>query len=211
MNSDNEVLRSIYINYRPVLQIIAARKGIPVDDREDIIQDTFMKFCRYYEPDWCENQIRGMLIKIFNWCYVDSLRRQSCRPITYMDPARIESGEILGLATDKHNPQTMILKAEENQEVVNALNAIKPELSEAIVKLAIEEQSVDKVSEELGISEGTCRTRLSRGRSRMREIIYGKDSDKRKSRDQKKLSINEENTAGPPDSSGLPGSVQNTF
>ncbi len=225
MNSERELFRSIYTSYRPVLLMVAAKKNIPVDDRDDIVQDTFVKFFKYYNPEWNESQIKGMLVKILNWCYVDSLRRQSCRPVTYIDPARIESGEILAVATEKHDPQNMILKAEENQNVVDALSKIKPELSEAIVKLAIQERPVSEVSEELGVSEGTCRTRLSRGRSQMREIVYGNDFKDRKSggkgndrksanpKPEKKFSGlkrfcgKDEKSARPPDSSGLPDRI----
>lgn len=176
MNSENEVFRSIYTCYRPVLLMVAAKKSIPADDRDDVVQDTFVKFFKYYQSDWSERKIGWMLIKFLDWCYVDSIRRQNCRPITYMDPAQIESGVILSVVTEKNDPQNMILKAEENQDVVDALKKIKPELSEAIVKLAIEERPVEEVSEELGITEAACRTRLSRGRSQMREIVYGSDS-----------------------------------
>ncbi|MGN0158660.1 MAG: RNA polymerase sigma factor [Brotaphodocola sp.] len=225
MISDNEQLScSIYLRYVSALHMMAGSMGIPVDDREDLIQETFAKYFASYSEEsttWSDVQIKGALIKIFKNCYVDYLRKLSSRPVTYVDPVQIESGEVSSDNLVGSDPQNMILEEQEHQDVMDALNKMKPEWSEIIKKLVIEDRPVEEVSEELGISKEACRTRLCRARENLRKLMdrqgpEGKEAGskgigrkKSKWRTPKRNTAKcEDNTiARAPDSSGIPGSI----
>lgn len=228
MNSDNEQLScSIYLRYVSALHIMAGSMRVPVDDREDLIQETFAKYFAKYSkelPDWSDAQIKGALIKIFKNCYVDYLRKLSSRPVTYVDLVQIESGEVSADHLVGNDPQNMILEEQEHRDVMEALDKMKPEWSEIIKKLVIEDRPVEEVSEELGISKEACRTRLCRAREKLRTIMNrdgpddqsGKKADRKESerkrserqQAERKLIKRDDNTlARVPDLSGLPGSI----
>ena len=220
MNSDNEQLScSIYLRYVSALQVMAGSMRVPVDDREDLIQETFAKYFATYSeksPGWSEVQIRGALITIFRNCYVDYVRKLSSRPVTYVDPVQIESGEVSASHLVGNDPQNMILEEQEHRDVMDALDKMKPEWSEIIKKLVIEDRPVEEVSEELGISKEACRTRLCRARVKLRNMMNRGKPDKKKSepsklnrkKSERKTAKHEDNTiARAPDSSGIPGSI----
>ena len=219
MNSDNEQLScSIYLRYVSALQVMAGSMRVPVDDREDLIQETFAKYFASYSkksPDWSEVQIRSALITIFKNCYVDYVRKLSSRPVTYVDPVQIESGEVSASHLVGNDPQNMILEEQEHQDVMDALDKMKPEWLEIIKKLVIEDRPVEEVSEELGISKEACRTRLCRARDKLRKMVNRgapeKTSDpkkpKRKKSERKAAKCEDNTIARAPDSSGIPGSI----
>ncbi|MBP3384832.1 MAG: sigma-70 family RNA polymerase sigma factor [Firmicutes bacterium] len=189
-----------------------------MDDREDLIQETFAKYFASYSkksPDWSEVQIRSALITIFKNCYVDYVRKLSSRPVTYVDPVQIESGEVSASHLVGNDPQNMILEEQEHQDVMDALDKMKPEWSEIIKKLVIEDRPVEEVSEELGISKEACRTRLCRARDKLRKMVNRgapeKTSDpkkpKRKKSERKAAKCEDNTIARAPDSSGIPGSI----
>lgn len=175
MNSyDEQESCSIYLRYVQVLRIMARKMVIPVDDIEDLIQETFAKYFASYSEEskeWSEIQIKSVLIKIFKNSYIDYVRKSSVRPVTYIDPAQIENGEVSSENLVGKDPQTVILERQEYQDIMELLDNLKPEWSEIMKKLVIEGRSVEEVSAELGISKEACRTRLCRARERLRFLM----------------------------------------
>lgn len=188
MNSYNEQEScSIYLRYVPILRIMAGSMRVPVDDRDDLVQETFAKYIANYSEkskEWSETQIKSVLITIFKNSYVDYLRRMSVRPVAYMDPVQIESGEVSSESLVGKDPQTVILEKQEYQDIMDVLNKMKPEWSEIIKLLVIEERSVEEVSEQLGISKEACRTRLCRAREKLRSML-GRGEPEKKSEPKK--------------------------
>lgn len=212
MNSYDEQLScSIYLRYVQVLRIMAGYMNVPVDDREDLIQETFARYFASYSKqsqEWSEFQIKGMVVTIFRNCYNDYVRRMSRRPVTYLEPERFERGDLSSENLVGKDPQNVILEEQEHQDIIDALDKMKPEWSEIIKKLVIEERTVADVSEELGISKEACRTRLCRAREMLRKMMDRREPEKMKP-EQKPLKrtaqCEDKKIAREPEASGLPG------
>lgn len=201
---DEQLSCSIYLRYVQALRIMAGYMNVPIDDQEDLIQETFARYFASYSEEsqeWSEFQIKGMLVTIFRNCYSDYIRQMSRRPVTYLDPKEFERDELSFKNLVGKDPQNVILEEQEHRDVMDALDKMKPEWSEIIKKLVIEDRTVADVSEELGISKEACRTRLCRAREMLRKMMDRRDlkSSKRSAQcENKKL-------PGEPEVSGVPG------
>lgn len=173
MNSDHELFRSIYVHYRPLLRTVAKRNGIPYDELDDIVQETFESYYSRYPVDWSEAQIRGMLMKILKCRCMDYMRKQKRLPVTYLDPTHIEDGGMVVKRNHGKDAFETLLDEQKYQKIMDALKGMKPDWSEVFIRLTIEGRSIAEVSEELGISEAACRARHSRANRYLRTQLSG--------------------------------------
>lgn len=181
---DEQLSCSIYLRYVQALRIMAGYMNVPIDDQEDLIQETFARYFASYSEEsqeWSEFQIKGMIVTIFRNCYNDYIRHLNRRPVTYLDPTEFERDERSFKNLVGKDPQNVILEEQEHQDVMDALDKMKPEWSEIIKKLVIEDRTVEDVSEELGISREACRTRLCRAREMLRKMMNRRDPKSSKS------------------------------
>ena len=66
---------------------------------------------------------------------------------------------------------TVLVKREEIREILRALETMKPEWAEVIRLHILEDRTTTEVGEMLGISDNLVRTRLTRGRKYLRELL----------------------------------------
>ena len=74
----NDLLQALYEEYQGIFRFMAFKNGLPECEVDDIIQDTFFSFMRYYGKKalkWNESQIKGALMKIFENRCIDYFRR----------------------------------------------------------------------------------------------------------------------------------------
>lgn len=173
MDSVNERFRSIYNNYMPLLRVIAKRRGIPYDEIDDIVQETFVSFYSHYMetlPEMTDEAVKRTLSTIIRNRSIDYLRRKSTHPVDYFDPAMIQA-QRLGMDCDRDETLHILLETHEYQDVIEALTKMKRDWAEIFMLLAIEERPVQEVSKQLGISKEACRTRLARARKHLRKEL----------------------------------------
>ncbi len=171
MNAKDEQFRSIYKTYMPMLRVIARDKGIPNDEIDDLVQDTFASYYSHYPLDWLDYQIKATLVKTMKNRCIDYFRRQDTRPVTYWDPAMFQDNllsENMRLGRDN---LSIFLERQECKEVFEALKTMKEDWLQVLWLYSIEERPMDEVSEILGISVDACRARLSRGRKYLRKCL----------------------------------------
>lgn len=167
-----ERFHSIYKSYAPMLRIIAKSKGIPVDEIEDLVQDTFASYYSHYPLEWEEKQIKAALIRIMKNLCVDYYRRRDARPVVYCDPVSIEENAISAGRQFARDNLSILLERQEYDEVVEVLRGMKEDWAKVFVLYVIEGRPMDEVSRMLGISSDACRARLSRGRKYLRECMF---------------------------------------
>lgn len=74
----NDLLQALYEEYQGIFRLMAFKNELPECEVDDIIQDTFFSFMRYYGKKslkWNESQIKGALMKIFENRCIDYFRR----------------------------------------------------------------------------------------------------------------------------------------
>lgn len=171
MDSENERFRSIYLKCMPLLRVIAKRRGIPYDEIDDIVQDTFFSFYRHYAeflPTMTDDEVKKILTVILRNRCIDYLRRRSTHPVDYLDPSVIREQRFDPVRDDVLR---ILMEDREYSDVMKALKEMRSDWAEIFILLAIEDRSVEEVSKRLGISKQACRTRLSRARKCLRKKL----------------------------------------
>ncbi len=141
----------------------------------DATQDCFFQAYRAL------NQYRGGSFKSWlfriasNICY-DRLRYRNRRPSTSLDElvetAEETGGNLLTILEDSSgDPEDISMRQETLREVAAALNLLPPEQKLVLVLSDVQGLSYEEIVQITGQSLGTVKSRLSRGRTKLREFL----------------------------------------
>ena len=166
----NDRFTEIHEHYYPLLRLMAMKKGIPYDEVEDIIQETFIAYYEHYPLDWSENQIRAVLARILRNRCVDYWRAVMAYRVIPMDPELMQETNLGVSAFAGKDTLTIVIERELYNTVMGALKTMKSDWQIVFLLYIVEGRSMHEVSNVLGVSEALCRMRLMRGRNYLREI-----------------------------------------
>ncbi|HIT64317.1 MAG TPA: sigma-70 family RNA polymerase sigma factor [Candidatus Ventrimonas merdavium] len=170
MGEMNDRFTEIHEHYYPLLRLMAMKKGIPYDEVEDIIQETFIAYYEHYPLDWSENQIRAVLARILRNRCVDYWRAVMAYRVIPMDPELMQETNLGVSAFAGKDTLTIVIERELYNTVMGALKTMKSDWQIVFLLYIVEGRSMHEVSNVLGVSEALCRMRLMRGRNYLREI-----------------------------------------
>ncbi|MDO4267126.1 MAG: RNA polymerase sigma factor [Eubacteriales bacterium] len=167
--SGEELFCLIHSSYYSLLSAAAKRKGIPYDEIDDMLQETFLSYYEHYPLTWPDYKVRAILLKILRNRCIDYWRKCENRDVSCMDPAempvyRYELNMIAG-----RDLAAVMVQKETYSKVMGILKSMKKEWAAVVLLYVIEGRPMDEVSSMLGISAAACRTRLMRARRYIRE------------------------------------------
>lgn len=168
---DREAFRTIVESYEPVIRHLAERLlGDPVV-AEDAVQDVFLK--TYRSLDRFDRRRR-----FFPWLYgiaVNQIRtsgRRSHRRNMHEQPME------LPVSDTRHQPEADALRAATEQAVRDAVSGLPAGIRKAVVLYYYEGLSVDEVAEALGLGRENIKSKLHRGRKKLRTILEPDATDR---------------------------------
>ena len=142
-------------------------------DAEDLTQDAFVRAFRFfgnYRRDW---PFDNWLYKIMSNLFVDNLRRKPKAKLQSLDQP-VDSGGggldnlYLEIPDAAANPERMMLSTELDEHVQRALNCLPKDFRYTVILADIEGKSYEEISQAMGCSLGTVRSRLHRGRKQLK-------------------------------------------
>jgi len=142
------------------------------DRADDLVQDTLVRALAKIHLWQPGTDIRAWLFTIMHHQYVNTVRREA-RERTTVDIEHVSS--TLTATTDPTARRQLI-------ELDRALARLPGEQREVVLLVGLEGMSYESVAEILGVPIGTVRSRLSRGRERLRELT-GRDREPHAARD----------------------------
>jgi RNA polymerase sigma factor (sigma-70 family) len=118
---------------------------------------------------------RGWLLRIaVNACY-DHLRRRQRRPTESLDALGVVSDDEVSAAArvvdPRPDPEQRALSAEEARRIQAAIDRLPDEQRLAVVLCDVQGLSYDEAAQAMEVELGTVKSRLSRGRARLRELL----------------------------------------
>jgi len=172
-NEDRKAFDDLVHRYHKQAYNVAYRMTGNHADAEDLTQDTFLKAYRFFANYNRSMPFDNWLYRIMSNIFVDWLRRRPKAHIRSLDePVRREEGEItLDVADAGDGPEALALSSELDAEMQTALNTLPEDFRLTVVLSDIEGLSYEEVSEVMGCSIGTVRSRLHRGRKLLREKL----------------------------------------
>ncbi len=166
---DVEAFNQLVERYETAAYNVALRAVGNPEDAADATQEAFLSAFRAI------GELRGsfkpwLLRIVLNACH-DLHRRQQRRPATSMDALVEEAGEAPWADPGTPDPEAIMLSHETRQVIEQVLEALSEEQRLAIVLVDLQELSYEEAAEAMGCAVGTIRSRLARGRARVRDRL----------------------------------------
>ena len=133
------------------------------DRADDLVQDTLLRALTKLHLWQPGTDIRAWLFTIMHHQYVNTVRREA-REAASVDIERIASTIVA--TTDPTSRRQLV-------ELDQALAQLSAEHREVLLLVGLEGMNYESVAQILGAPVGTVRSRLSRGRERLRRLMGG--------------------------------------
>jgi RNA polymerase sigma-70 factor (ECF subfamily) len=155
------------------LYTMAIRLARNPDDANDLLQETVLRAYRFFHQFETGTNCRAWMLTIlfnnFRNGYRKYSREQPASSAEEFD--RKVEGESLRTDPAGSNPEALLSGHGMEGEVEAALGGLPAEFREAILLVDVEELSYQEVSGVLDIPIGTVKSRVSRGRAILRDVL----------------------------------------
>lgn len=159
----NEIIKNNKQNVKNIIRLITKE-----DENEDLEQEVYVKVWKnadkYKEKGTFSSWI-NTIAKNVSKDYLKSSYRKK-QDITTSDE------KILVLVQDKKTtPEKKLIKTERQQQIINAINELKPKFKEVILLCEIEGLTYEDCSKELKCPIGTIKSRLYNAKKELAEKL----------------------------------------
>lgn len=132
---------------------------------EEAVQDAFLTLCRKIDSFREDSSLYTWLYRIAINTAKNKTRNRWFKKVLPREKAQFEE------TPDYRTPEQSIVKSEVSDEVRRSLSMLPLIYRQAIDLHYIQDLKVREVADVLGVSEGTIKSRLARGRQRLAEIL----------------------------------------
>lgn len=143
---------------------VAYRLAGNQSDAEDVVQEALLRVKRGLES-YTPGSLHGWLARIVTNVFLDETRRRKRRPQTHLpdDPDRVLAG---APAADEALAMESL-----PDHLQSAIATLPEEFRTAVVLCDVAGLSYAEIAEQSGVPVGTVRSRVHRGRLRLREVL----------------------------------------
>lgn len=140
------------------------------EDAQDCVQDAMLRIYRALDRFKGQSSFSTWVYRItMNTC-LDELRRRKVRASTSLDTL-LENG---WSPTDENDtPERHAIDAERRRALSGAIQSLPEDMRSAIVLREMQGLSYEEISDVLSVNVGTIKSRISRGREKLRQLISG--------------------------------------
>jgi len=167
---DVNAFNRLVLAYQDLAYNVAYRILGNPDRAADATQDSFLRGFRALDQ-FRGGSFKTWLLRIVTNCCYDQLRGLQRRPTTPIDDL-LEDDEHSSLLEDSsESPQAYVERVELDRVVQAALETLPEDQRIVVVMSDIHGLSYEEIAETTSVSLGTVKSRLSRGRSKMRDYL----------------------------------------
>lgn len=142
------------------------------EDARDCAQEAMLKAWRAL-PDYRGNcSLETWLYRIAASCCLDFLRRKGRWAAESAEQLAEEAG--FDPPDPSPQPEEALQRRDERAELQSALAALPDDMRIALTMSAVEGRRYEDIAQVLGVAPGTVKSRISRARVRLSEILSGK-------------------------------------
>lgn len=138
------------------------------EDAQDCLQDAMLRIYRAIGSFKGQSAFSTWIYRItMNTC-LDELRRRKSRSASSLDTL-LESG--WSPADEDDVPERHAIASEQRRTIDQAISQLPEDMRAAVVLRDIQGFTYDEIADMLGANIGTVKSRISRGRERLRQIL----------------------------------------
>jgi RNA polymerase sigma-70 factor, ECF subfamily len=172
---DLDAFNRLVLEYQDLVYGQAYRMMGELEAAKDATQEAFISAYKKLDS-YRGGSFKAWLLRIVtNACY-DELRRQKRRPTTPLEPLDADDEEIESprwLTDPGESPEEAAERAELSQALQGCLEGLPDEFRAVIVLVDMQGLDYGEASHAIGKPLGTVKSRLARGRLRLRDCLQG--------------------------------------
>jgi RNA polymerase sigma-70 factor (ECF subfamily) len=145
-------------------------------DAEDLVQDTFVRACRFLDKFEPGTNLKAWLFRILTNTFINRYRRTSRERSLVDGPEREQVTDQLHSpesAERAENPERALLDRLVSDDVLAAIDAVPVDFRMVVILSDIEDFSYKEIAEILDVPVGTVMSRLFRGRRHLQRSLAG--------------------------------------
>ncbi len=169
---DLPAFNQLILHYQGIAYNVAYRVLADPDAAADATQDGFLKAYRKLDQ-YRGGSFKAWLLRIItNTCY-DLLRAHRRRPTSSLDrdPEESDGEHDATLLDTAERPDDYVMRRELASTIQAAINQLPPDQRTVLVLSDIEGMNYQEIAEATGAALGTVKSRLSRARAHLRDIL----------------------------------------
>ena len=173
--ASQSAFEALALQYLSDLMGSALRMTRNWEDAQDLTQDTLVRAFRGFRSFQPGTNFKAWVFRIMVNTYINSQRRTARRPrtVSWEDvPGESEVGGFDPLAEDSQ-PEGSTLAVLPSEQLQHALDDLPEEFRLPVLLCDVEDLSYKDIARMLGIPLGTVRSRIFRGRQRLRDALTG--------------------------------------
>lgn len=162
LQGDNEAYAKIVTRYHGKVNSVLRKMLGHTPNAQDIVQEIFIKSYYHLSEYRMNHEFSAWLYRIaINHC-LDELRKRKTTP--QLTHTEIEP-------VDSRTPETALLKKEQRIFLRERMMSVEEKYRIILEMRYLQSLSCDEISEKLEIPSSTVRTRIARGKKKLREAI----------------------------------------
>ncbi len=167
---DARAFNQLVLLYQRMAYNVAYRILGDPDAASDATQDAFLKAFKAMRR-FRGGSFKAWLLRIVtNACY-DQLRRKQRRPASSLDDLPVEADHSYYMHDPAERPDEFVERQELSDTIQAGISTLPVEQRAVLVLSDVQGLSYTEIAEEMGLSLGTVKSRLSRGRARVRDYL----------------------------------------
>jgi RNA polymerase sigma-70 factor (ECF subfamily) len=149
------------------------------DTAADIVSEAFLRVYRSIQGFKGQSAFTTWLYRIITNCYLDSRKRQACRPTTSLDEAlETPNGELhRQLVSDDEDPLEIFARRKTAETLSDATDALPDPYRKIVLMYHGEMLSYEEISVSLNIPIGTVKSRLNRARLALGQMLRNRKEE----------------------------------
>jgi RNA polymerase sigma-70 factor (ECF subfamily) len=143
------------------------------EDAYDVAQEVFVKLYRKIGSFTGAAALDTWIYRITVNASLDELRKRGRRVRTVPIALKIDDEEEydLPIADEKASPENIALSNERRREILGAVSKLSEKYRSVLILREFEDLEYEQIAQVLGISVGTVKSRLSRARENLRNLL----------------------------------------
>ena len=169
LQGDDAAWEQIVTSYTKRIYNLGYRYTNRRDEAEDLAQDILVRVYQNLKSFRADaGTFQNWILKVGRNLIIDHYRQTR----RFQQAAGTEELESMNLKDEKvPDPERTVARDENARFLREGLQALSPELKEAIILRDIEEMAYLEIAELLGIPEGTVKSRINRGRLELAKLL----------------------------------------
>ena len=165
---DLEAFEEIYQRYEGMVFNLALRLSGDPTEAQDLAQDAFVRIYRHLDRFQGRSSLKTWIYRVtLNSCR-SGLGRKRWRTVPLAEEGAAEG---LTLVDSRRTPEERAVARSDGHRVLASLARVPRKFREAVVLRDLEELTYQEIADVLGVRIGTVRSRIARGRQKLREVL----------------------------------------